>query len=40
MSFVEQQIPRFNVVFGRNLLAETAYFAHSPFIVVTMEDAG
>ena len=38
MSWSEAQIPQFNVVFGRNLLAEAVNFAHPPFLVVTMED--
>ena len=38
MSYSEAQIPQFDVVFGRNLMAEAVNFAHPPFLVVTMED--
>ena len=38
MSYSEAGIPQFDVVFGRNLMAEAVNFAHSPFLVVTMED--
>ena len=38
MSYSEAGIPQFDVVFGRNLMAEAVNFAHPPFLVVTMED--
>ena len=38
MSYSEADIPHFDVVFGRNLMAEAVHFAHPPFLVVTMED--
>ena len=38
MSYSEAEIPQFDVVFGRNLVAEAVNFAHPPFLVVTMED--
>ena len=38
MSFSESGIPHFDVVFGRNLMAEAVNFVHPPFLVVTMED--
>ena len=38
MSYSEAEIPQFDVVFGRNLMAEAINFVHPPFLVVTMED--
>ena len=38
MSYSEAEIPQFDAVFGRNLMAEAINFAHPPFLVVTMED--
>ena len=38
MSYSETDTPQFDVVFGRNLMAEAVNFAHPPFLVVTMED--
>ncbi|MCP4384630.1 MAG: iron-containing alcohol dehydrogenase [Hyphomicrobiales bacterium] len=38
MAFSESDVPQFDTVFGRNLLAEAPDFVATPILVVTMDD--